>query len=914
MKAVLRLTVAVLLLCLHLAACAPRTVPTAAPGLTAVVPTVQPSGTWTKAPTVPAAPNTASGPTVRPPTATPQPTPTKDFQPSDDPVIFADPEGRVLRLDLSTGEQTALSDAGVFLSVDLLQPYTFGQHPAARTPVLSPDQRFLALPDPAGSGTWLIDLTGEESARKLIDNPAAVSWSPGSDAIAWTDGSQLYTQDISGGLPRTLASIDGLINVAWSPQGQFIALVAATTEQQITLSLVDVQSGDVKELLRARAMTDIGRGFDLAWTSDGSEVLYAPAMIGYDVEEQAVLPLLSPYVFAGERQTMYALSATPDQQRYAWPAETWQGQTMENSGRSLYTGQLMFFDIFQHITFDQEWASYAWTEDGHNLIVQEGTGDQAKLWRINPEFRSPVFYASAADTGAVLGTGSLIGTRSHLAQYHRQIAPKIELTPTQPPAPEYADVWSGIPMQEARMSIEHPMFWNYNWPPGIGDIVTTIANFEMIPGYYMASPSPEWFYAKFDNFTPSQGSPQEFLEQTVFNPQANAQWREITIDGRTGYRVRWLDRPTHEEVFIPFEDNSIVHIVKYPLKSDQDAVFDRMLQTAEWMPQDQWYVPYTPPTPDPTASAETPLPLAGTLPVPHWREGLGLFAITTQVEIARATTTRLGFYDPATLEETRSGLITLTTELHLNVINGDGSRLARAVGNTVEILDLNGLNEQGDPPVLGTFEAAGREIVKLKYAPDGKTLAVVSQDVRDDLSPALLEVFSTESLQSYGEWKTIAPPDLAFSPDSRWMASWHRTGEAFITCYSLDPASAKATEYKFNRRDVWDSAAFSPDSQVLAAASSLGEITFWNVQEQQLSETWGAKRNSAVTNLAYDPDNRLLAITGPEGIELRQQSDGLLVGFANMQVNEVAFVKQENALFLIGLDWAGAIQVWRIDP
>ncbi len=235
------------------------------------------------------------------------------------------------------------------------------------------------------------------------------------------------------------------------------------------------------------------------------------------------------------------------------------------------------------------------------------------------------------------------------------------------------------------------------------------------------------------------------------------------------------------------------------------------------------------------------------------------------------------------------------------------------MGNTVEILDLNGLNEQGDPPVLGTFEAAGREIVKLEYAPDGKTVAVVSQDMRDDLSPALLEVFSTESLQSYGEWKTSAPPDLAFSPDSRWLASWYRTGEAFITCYSLDPDSAKATEYKFNQRGVWDSATFSPDSQVLAAASSLGQITFWTVQEQQLSESWGAKRNSVVTNLAYDPDNRFLAITGPEGVELRQQSDGALVGFATVQVNEVAFVKQENALFLIGLDWAGAIQVWRID-
>ena len=46
----------------------------------------------------------------------------------------------------------------------------------------------------------------------------------------------------------------------------------------------------------------------VSWSPDGSEVWYAPAMIGYSIEAQAGVPLLSLNVFGGERQTMYALS------------------------------------------------------------------------------------------------------------------------------------------------------------------------------------------------------------------------------------------------------------------------------------------------------------------------------------------------------------------------------------------------------------------------------------------------------------------------------------------------------------------------------------------------------------------------------------------------------------------------------
>jgi len=59
-----------------------------------------------------------------------------------------------------------------------------------------------------------------------------------------------------------------------------------------------------------------------------------------------------------------------------------------------------------------------------------------------------------------LGTGSLIGTLSHLAQYHRQIAQKIGLTPLSRPPRKTQIRGSGIVMGEARLDVAFPIFWN----------------------------------------------------------------------------------------------------------------------------------------------------------------------------------------------------------------------------------------------------------------------------------------------------------------------------------------------------------------------------------------------------------------------------------------------------------------------
>ena len=847
-------------------------------------------------------------------TATPRPSPTPDFFPSPDPLIYADSDGRVMRMDLASGETLPLSDPGTYQPGDLLQAYPFGQIPAAWTPVLSPDRRFLALPDPAGSGTWLVDLSGSGPARRLLDQPAPVTWSPDSQSLAWVDANHVYLQPVSGGDARELAAIEGLLNAAWSPRDESIAVVArGDTEEEITVALVNATNGERTELFRARAAAPTGRGFDLAWTEDGSEVWYVPAMLAYAVgelgRETALRSLLSPYVTAGERSTLYALSATPNQERFASPGYLFPDAVPVE--RRLQIAYEMFGNNRYQVTFEQPWSAYAWTEDGHNLLVQEGLGKNSRLWRINADAELPAYDLLPADAGEILASGALIGTLSHLVQYHRQIAPRAALQAVfEPGTPSAEDQWGRLPMGDARLNIEIPAYWNYNWP-GYGDVASTLANFEIFSGYYIASLSQEWFYAHFDALSLTESSSQDYLEAHVFDPRANAAWQEIDIDGRKGYRVRWNDRPTHEEVLVLFDEEILVRIQKYPLHSDQDAVFERMLASAEWLPEDQWHpLAYPTETPNPTLAAAAQLESVGQLPAAHWSDPLALFTGTTRGEVVRATRSRIEFYDPADLKVLRTGLLALSGNFDLAALSADGSRLARAEGRQVEILDLNQLNEQGDPPVIDRFEAASAEVMKISLSPDGGTLAVVSQASRDDLGPAKVELYDTNSKSTYTTMNLDYVPRLVFSPDGRALAAWMPAGSTPVLVFSTDPAQPDRSPLALGSAVVWDAAAFSPDSRMLAAAGPEGRVSFWSIPDGAPSGEW-VMPWVYVSDLAYAPDGRTLAIATVEGIQLRNVEDGAMVAAAPSQYYWINFVQREGEAYLAGLG-SEEIRVWRI--
>jgi WD40 repeat protein len=261
-----------------------------------------------------------------------------------------------------------------------------------------------------------------------------------------------------------------------------------------------------------------------------------------------------------------------------------------------------------------------------------------------------------------------------------------------------------------------------------------------------------------------------------------------------------------------------------------------------------------------------------------------------------------------------SGLITPTRDIALHTINADGARLARARGNTIETLHLTALNEQGDPPILGTFQAARPFVMRLVFAPDGKTIAVVSQAVRDDIGPALLEMYDMQRLRPFRSWEVSGVSELSFSPDNRWLARSVDFGTGTSSNYAIDPDVGNASEFTIPGQGLWENATFSADSQVLAAAAEKEQIVFWTIPGGTLLRSWDIyPACCVVSDLALDPRGLYLAMSSPEGLELRGLADGTLAGYASQQVHRIAFVARGTDLFLTGMHGDGAVMIWWID-
>jgi serine/threonine protein kinase/WD40 repeat protein len=126
---------------------------------------------------------------------------------------------------------------------------------------LSPDgtQAVVALRDArTGSGDlWLVDLE-RGVPMQLTDHPRGEMvpvWSPDGTRIAfsgdWTGPPNIYVMDVSGGEPRVVVPADRLVQFAgsWTPDGHAIAYSHDSSSGTSDLWLVDVESGERKNLL-----------------------------------------------------------------------------------------------------------------------------------------------------------------------------------------------------------------------------------------------------------------------------------------------------------------------------------------------------------------------------------------------------------------------------------------------------------------------------------------------------------------------------------------------------------------------------------------------------------------------------------------------------------------------------------------
>jgi dipeptidyl aminopeptidase/acylaminoacyl peptidase len=137
---------------------------------------------------------------------------------------------------------------------------------------LSPDGKTLVLGDRRGA--LLVDVaTGARrrlAARGGLEWPA---WSPDGRQVAGSTGRAVATVDLTTGQARTFP-LRGAIEVAWSPDGRFIAAYGSGADDEWTLSVIDVASGQAHTLARFQQGEERG---DIAWSADGRRVAFQVA-------------------------------------------------------------------------------------------------------------------------------------------------------------------------------------------------------------------------------------------------------------------------------------------------------------------------------------------------------------------------------------------------------------------------------------------------------------------------------------------------------------------------------------------------------------------------------------------------------------------------------------------------------------
>lgn len=150
-----------------------------------------------------------------------------------------------------------------------------------------------------------------------------------------------------------------------------------------------------------------------------------------------------------------------------------------------------------------------------------------------------------------------------------------------------------------------------------------------------------------------------------------------------------------------------------------------------------------------------------------------------------------------------------------------------------------------------------RALFPMALSPNGQLLAA-----KDGSTGVTLWSVETGELRQTLDTSGVFPvQSIAFSPDSRWLASgqWDKTINKTIDLWSVETGELQKTlELRFGTAR---SVAFSPDSRLLAAGCTDGTIRLWGVATGELHQRLEGHFD-AVTSVAFSPDSRLLVSGG----------------------------------------------------
>ncbi len=201
-----------------------------------------------------------------------------------------------------------------------------------------------------------------------------------------------------------------------------------------------------------------------------------------------------------------------------------------------------------------------------------------------------------------------------------------------------------------------------------------------------------------------------------------------------------------------------------------------------------------------------------------------------------------------------------------------------------------------------TFPVEPQPILRLSYAPDGKTIAIataLSVRLRDAKTGRLVGKIS----------HNLRLTDMAFTPDSKYLVR----GSDDKTALLWDTRTGRRRQVFGRAATLW-SLALAPDGKMLAAASEDHAVFLWDVVTGELTRT--LQQAGGVSAVAFSPDGRILAsssLVSPE-VQLWNVASGeklsSLIGHKN-SVRSLAFSPDGRTLASGSTD--NTVRLWSVE-
>ncbi len=483
-------------------------------------------------------------------------------------ILLADSDGRLLLLDIASGQKIVLSQPGIYRPADSIGPVHLW------APIrLSPNGQWLTVPQLDTQGTWLINLDST-AQTKLCSSAVNLIWSPDSHHIAFHDPNSaspetVYFQDVTGeGEAQALARLDGkVLALAWSPDGSQIAVVHSLEPVQaqialrpweglVGIALVRIPSGEIKKLAQVPVAATGATAGDLAWSPDGQEVWFLAGRISLPVDASPPRPLarapLPQWVTTEIGESEPVLS--PEGSRVAWVVadDRQDGASIRLADVRQPESRAVIVEGLASV------VQLSWTQDGQAIIAAGARDALASVWRINLE---------KGEATRLVDNVYFVGSLWGLQRCSTNIA--VGASPHPLPVPDMAASWPTYTANGLGFSFEYPPEWEI-WDTAQMVTLSSVA-FDRLDGW--TTLGPDHLVVTFNRI--HVASQNEWLSEHVRS--IGGRLRDVVIAGRVGICWRQNAWAIREDCFVPLENDTILTIHKYPADSSYDRVFARIV-------------------------------------------------------------------------------------------------------------------------------------------------------------------------------------------------------------------------------------------------------------------------------------------------------------------------------------------------